>query len=162
MWGLLPLACRSWIVAPQEEPLVAERLFIAAVGGSFPTPRVEFDGETGVLRLEGESHPDDAASFYAPLILWVDGLVAGPPRPVTLDLRLTFFSAATRPQLVALLRRLRKYAGRGAEVRATWFIDPGEEDMIDVAGDLASMSGLPIRVMSTAAGRSAVVGVSSM
>lgn len=142
--------------------MVAERLFIAAVGGSFPTPRVEFDGETGVLRLEGESHPEDAASFYAPLILWVDGFVAGPPRPVTLELRLSFFSATTRPQLVALLRRLRKFAGRGAEVRATWFIDPGDEDMIDVAGDLAAMSGLPIRVLSATAGRSASVGASSL
>lgn len=146
----------------QEEPLVAERLFIPGQAGSFPTPRVEFDGEAGVLRLAGESHPEDAASFYAPLILWLDGLVAGPPRAVILELRLTFFSAATRPQLVALLRRLRRWASRGAEVRATWFIDPGDEDMIDVAGDLAAMSGLPIRVTSTAGSRSAIVGVSSM
>lgn len=146
----------------QEEPLVAERLFIPGQVGSFPTPRVEFDGETGVMRLEGESHPENAASFYAPLILWLDGLVAGPPRVVSLELRLTFFSAATRPQLLALLRRLKRWTSRGAEVRATWYIDPGDEDMIDVAGDLAKMSGLPIRVTSTAGSRSAVVGVSSM
>ena len=141
--------------------MVAERLYIPGQGGSFPTPRVDFDGETGVMRLEGESHPEDAASFYAPLILWVDGLVSGAPRMVTLELRITFFSAATRPQLVALLRRLKKWSTRGAEIRATWFIDPGDEDMVDVAGDMASMSGLPIRVTSTAAGRSAVVGASS-
>lgn len=142
--------------------MVAERLFIPAQGGSFPTPRVDFDPATGVMRLEGESHPEDAASFYAPLILWIDGLVSGPPRAVTLELRLTFFSAATRPQLLALLRGLRKWASRGAEVRASWFIDPGDEDMVDVAGDLASMSGLPIRVTSTAGSRSAIVGASSL
>jgi hypothetical protein len=69
---------------------------------------------------------------------------------VVLELRLTFFSAATRPQLVALLRRLKKWTLCGAAVRATWYVDPGDEDMVDVAGDLAAMSGLAIRVANTA------------
>lgn len=138
--------------------MVAERLFLPMQGGSFPTPRVEFDGEAGLLRIEGESHPEDAALFYAPLILWLDALIADPPDAVAIELRLTFFSAATRPQLLALLRRLKKCAGRGAEVRAIWFIDPGDEDMVDVAGDLAVISGLPIRVSSTAVSHSAMVG----
>jgi hypothetical protein len=141
--------------------LVAERLYIPGQAGSWPTPYVDFDGDSGLLRLEGESHPEDAASFYAPLILWLDGLTSGQPRSVKLELRLTFFSAATRPQLLALLRRLKRWAVRGADVRAIWFIDPGDEDMVDVAGDLAMMAGLPIRVTSTAVTRSAMVGASS-
>jgi len=138
--------------------LIAERLYVPAQSGSFPTPRVDFDGELGLMRLEGESHPEDAASFYAPLILWLDALVTAPPSSVVFELRLTFFSAATRPQLLGLLRRLKKWAGRGAQVRATWYIDPGDEDMVDVAGDLAMMSGLAIRVASTAVNHSAMLG----
>ncbi|MDC0718137.1 DUF1987 domain-containing protein [Nannocystis bainbridge] len=118
--------------------------------GSNPTPRVDFDGELGLLRLEGESHPEEAALFYAPLILWLDALIVMPPASVVLELRLTYFNAATRPQLVALLRRLKKWTLRGAAVRATWYVDPGDEDMVDVAGDLAAMSGLAIRVANTA------------
>ncbi|WAS94493.1 SiaC family regulatory phosphoprotein [Nannocystis punicea] len=139
--------------------MLAERLYLPAQAGSFPTPRVDFDGELGLLRLEGESHPEEAAQFYAPLILWLDMLITSPPASVVFELRLTFFSAATRPQLLALLRRLKKWANRGAEVRATWYIDPGDEDMVDVAGDLAMMSGLAIRVVSTVVNHSAVLGI---
>ncbi|WP_434420658.1 SiaC family regulatory phosphoprotein [Nannocystis pusilla] len=92
---------------------------------------MDFDGELGLLRLEGESHPEEAAQFYAPLILWLDALITSPPASVVFELRLTFFSAATRPQLLALLRRLKKWANRGATVRATWYIDPGDEDMVE-------------------------------
>ncbi|MCY1010540.1 SiaC family regulatory phosphoprotein [Nannocystis pusilla] len=59
---------------------------------------MDFDGELGLLRLEGESHPEEAAQFYAPLILWLDTLIASPPASVVFELRLTFFSAATRPR----------------------------------------------------------------
>lgn len=142
----------------QEGTLVAERLFLPPQTGSFPTPRVDFDSEAGVMRLEGESHPEDAALFYAPLILWTDALVADPPGAIVLELRLTFFSAATRPQLLALLRRLKRWSSRGANVRAVWHIDPGDEDMVDVAGDMAMMSGLPIRVVSTVVNHSAMLG----
>ena len=138
--------------------MIAHPIHLVRRGGSFPTPEVEFDADAGVMRLAGESHPEDAASFYAPLILWLDALTAGPPRALALELRLTYFNAASRPQLLALLRGLRRWAARGAEVRATWHIAPGDEDMVDVAGDLAMMSGLPIRVMSTATARSALLG----
>lgn len=138
--------------------MVAKPIHLPRQAGSFPTPAVDFDEKAGRMRLEGESHPEDAGLFYAPLILWLDALTAGPPRAMVFELRLTFFSAATRPQLLALLRRLKKWAARGAEVRAVWFIEPGDEDMVDVAGDLAVIAGLPIRVMSTATTHSAMVG----
>ncbi|MCY1010539.1 hypothetical protein OV079_34240 [Nannocystis pusilla] len=57
------------------------------------------------------------------------------------------------------MRRLKKWANRGATVRATWYIDPGDEDMVDVAGDLAMMSGLAIRVVSTAVNHSVMLGI---
>jgi hypothetical protein len=138
--------------------LVTERLFLPPLTGSFPTPGVDFDAEAGLMRLEGESHPEDAALFYAPLILWTDALIARPPGSMVFELRLTFFSAATRPQLLALLRRLKKWSSCGADVRAVWYIDPGDEDMVDVAGDMAVMSGLPIRVVSTVVNHSAMLG----
>ena len=125
-----------------------ESLLIPAQGGTFPTPLVSFDPE-GDLILAGESHPENAAAFYAPLILWLDALIDGPPRPIVLAVRLSFFSASTRPQLLAMLRRLRAWAGRGAEVELHWHIDVADDDMIDTAADFATISGLPLRIVRT-------------
>lgn len=124
-----------------------ENLYIPGQVGSFPTPTVDLDAAHGVLVITGESHPEDAAAFYAPVILWLDTLTSGPPRKVVLELRLTFFSPSTQPQLLALLRRLHAFAARGATVVATWQIDPDDDDMVDTAADFETMSGLPIRIV---------------
>lgn len=124
-----------------------ENLYIPGQVGSFPTPTVDFDAAHGVLVITGESHPEDAAAFYAPLILWLDTLTTGPQRRVILELRLTFFSPSTRPQLLAILRRLHAFAGRDADILATWQIDPDDDDMVDTAADFEAMSGLPIRIV---------------
>lgn len=125
-----------------------EDLYIVGQGGSHPTPAVDFDAETGVLTLAGASHPEDAAAFYARLILWLDALTAGPPRAVRVELRLTSFSPSTRPQLLALLRRLRAWTRRGATVSVLWHVDPRDDDMVDTAADFQTMSGLPIHIIS--------------
>jgi len=128
-----------------------ENLYIPGQAGSFPTPTADFDASNGVLAITGESHPEDAATFYAPLILWLETFTAGPPRRVSLELRLTFFSNTTRSQLLALLRRLSAFAGRGAEVRATWQVDPDDDDMVDTVADFEAMSGLKIEVVRASA-----------
>lgn len=132
---------------------MVDDLYILGQGGDHPTPAIEFDADVGVLTLAGASHPENAAAFYAPLILWLDALIAGPPRPVRLELRLTSFGPSTRPQLLAMLRRLRAWARRGAGVSVRWFVDPRDDDMIDTAADFQTMSGLPIHIISTAPSR---------
>lgn len=127
-----------------------EDLYVAGQGGTFPTPYVSFERDRGVLALAGESHPENAAVFYAPLILWLDALIEGPPRRVVFDVRLTFFSPTTRPQLLAMLRRLRLWSNRGAEVLVQWHVDLEDDDMIDIAADFGTMSGLPVRVLREA------------
>lgn len=124
-----------------------ENLYIPGQGGTFPTPFVSFEFDRGVLTLTGESHPENAAAFYAPLILWLDALIEGPPREVAFEVRLSFFSPSTRPQLLAMLRRLRLWSSRGAEVSVHWHVDLADDDMIDVAADFGTMAGLPVRVL---------------
>lgn len=124
-----------------------DNLYIPGQGGTFPTPFVSFELDRGVLALAGESHPENAAAFYAPLILWLDALIEGRPRALVFDVRLTFFSPATRPQLLAMLRRLRLWSSRGADIAVHWHVDPEDDDMIDVAADFGTMSGLPVRVL---------------
>jgi hypothetical protein len=129
---------------------VVDELHILAQGGGHPTPAIEFDRNSGILTIAGASHPDNAAAFYAPLILWLDALIAGPPRTVRVELRLSSFGPSTRPQLLALLRRLRAWTRRGAAVSVRWFVDPRDDDMVDTAADFQTMSGLPIHIISAA------------
>jgi hypothetical protein len=129
---------------------VVDELYILAQGGSYPTPAIEFDANGGILKIAGASHPENAAAFYAPLILWLDALIAGPARSVRVELRLSSFGPSTRPQLLALLRRLRAWTRRGAAVSVRWFVDPRDDDMVDTAADFQTMSGLPIHIISTA------------
>ena len=45
------------------------------------TPAVDFDPDTCVLRIAGESFPENAAKFYAPILAWIGELMERPDRP---------------------------------------------------------------------------------
>lgn len=123
-----------------------DSLYIPGQTGSFPTPEVDFDAGTGLLVLSGESHPEDPAAFYAPLLAWLDAFARVAARGAALEVRLTFFSASTHAHLLALMARLGALAARGQAVRAVWQVDPDDEDMVETAAEFAAASGLQIDV----------------
>ncbi len=104
-----------------------ETLTIAATDR---TPEIAFDFENNHLRIRGESFPEDAANFYAPVFDALDRYLAklgdGCCR---FDLELIYFNSSSAKILMILLEKLDRAANGGASVDIHWYYDEQDDTM---------------------------------
>jgi hypothetical protein len=102
------------------------------------SPEVDFDFETGELALRGESYPEDAASFFGPVVAGLrDFLERRDGPPIRLTVELIYFNSSTAKVLMNLLQMLETEAARGRPVRVDWRYAPGDDTMQEFGEDFS-------------------------
>lgn len=111
-----------------------ENYFIAATASS---PEVDFRFDQNVLALRGESYPENAAAFYAPIVerlnAWLDTCTA---ILVTVDVTLTYFNSSSTKMLFSMFDALDRAASSGLRVDVNWYRDEEDETIMEFGEEL--------------------------
>ena len=92
-----------------------ENLTIPAMERS---PFVDFNFETGLLRIRGESYPDDASRVFGPIFEALDTYLAdGFPGLVRFEIELVYFNSSSAKALMNMFKRLEQAAARGQKIQ---------------------------------------------
>ncbi len=114
-----------------------------AVRGIYISPSVDFDAETGICEIKGESFFEETAKFYAPLLAWIkDYMKTG--KPITFNIKLTYFNTSTSKWILNILHALREYQENGHKVTVNWYYLKDDFDMIEEIEDYQSDAGISI------------------
>ena len=86
------------------------------------TLEIDFDPDTAVLAMRGESYPENAGAFFAPLIQWLEEffvtLEVG--AEVRVDLDIIYFNSSSSKALMNCFDILDQAACDGARVSILW------------------------------------------
>jgi len=129
-----------------EEVKISD-LVIEGEKGTFFTPSVNFNYETGKCVLEGESYLEDTWTFYDQLLSWLKGFAAE-QRAIDFELRLTYFNTSSSKGILDLLKFLKTYQEEGGEVSVKWFYHEDDDDNYEEAEDFKEDTGLDIEIIS--------------
>ena len=98
------------------------------------TPSLEYDPKGPTFNMIGISVPDDAKSFYAPILQWVEKYVReGVSDPMIINIDLDYFSIQSASALLKII----KYFDILPNVTLNWYFD--DKDTEEIGQDLASM-----------------------
>ena len=113
-----------------------EKLIVEATRSS---PAIVFDAETRHLHITGESYPENAAAFYAPVFAWVREFIAGLERAATvqIDLEILYLNSSSTKVLLNLLDLLEQAAQDGLNIIINWRYDPENEAMLECGQDFS-------------------------
>ncbi|HRY14819.1 MAG: DUF1987 domain-containing protein [Candidatus Competibacteraceae bacterium] len=113
-----------------------DKLIIEATRSS---PALEFDAETGRLSIKGESYPENAAAFYAPVFAWLKEFLAGlaSGAAVQVDLQILYLNSSSTKVMLNFLDLLEQAAQSGASVTVNWHYDPDNEAILECGQDLS-------------------------
>ena len=92
------------------------------------TPKVVLDSENNIFLIEGKSLPEDAMSFYKPIIDWVDLYCQSPNKKTIFEFKLEYFNTSTTKQFAKLFLILEKLIPQ-KEVIIKWYYDKNDLDM---------------------------------
>ncbi len=113
-----------------------DKLIVEATRSS---PAIAFDAETRRLRICGESYPENAAAFYAPVFAWLKTFIAGlePAATVEIDLEILYLNSSSTKIMLNLLDVLEQAAQDGIQIIINWRYDPENESMLECGQDFS-------------------------
>ena len=110
-------------------------------------PEVNFDATTGILRLTGESYPENSFEFYAPLLAWMGEFLDTSPLPVRLVLQLSYINTGTVKCLLDLFDLLEEAGDSGRDVGILWYFDPANERALETGEEFAEDLKVPFELI---------------
>ena len=111
------------------------------------SPEVNFDAGSGILRLTGESYPENSFEFYAPLLAWLQEFLDTTSLPVRLVLQLSYINTGTVKCLLDLFDQLAEAAGNGRDVGISWHYDPANERALETGEEFAEDLKVPFELI---------------
>ncbi|WP_017731673.1 DUF1987 domain-containing protein [Nafulsella turpanensis] len=115
--------------------------------GTPKTPKLSFNGESGLFEISGRSIPENSIEFYRPVLDWLDQYITHPVEHITLIVKLEYFNTSSSKCLVDIFRRLERMYQQGTYIHVKWFYEPEDEDMQDSGLDFKEITRLPLEMI---------------
>jgi hypothetical protein len=123
------------------------------------TPKVVLDHVNFKFEIAGESSPEDARQFYAPLIKWIDDFgkylhflysnnAASTRKPLVFSFHFDYVTSSSLKNIYDLLVKIEKLKEYTDQLTIRWVYDAEDEDMEDNGHEFSKMLQIPFEVVS--------------
>ena len=123
-----------------------EDLFIKGTKDVYFKPNVNFNSNSGILEISGESYLEDTRAFYLPLIKWVEQYTKSGIKQVTLNIDLSYYNTSTSKHLLEIFYVLKEFENKGGSVILNWYYCDEDSDVEEEVEDFMLESGLQINL----------------
>jgi len=121
---------------------------VIKIKGSDDTPTIILDAENNIMEISGRSLPEDVASFYEPILDWLDEYAESPNEKTVLDFELVYFNTASSKLLLDILLKLEDLSDEGNDVLVRWHYPDDDEDMEEAGEEYADIVDVPFEQVS--------------
>jgi len=91
------------------------------------SPEIDFRFDQNLLSMKGESYPENAAAFYAPIVQQLRAFLASKEgATITANIALAYFNSSSTKMLFSIFDALDQAANSGNAVEVNWYYE--EED----------------------------------
>lgn len=101
------------------------------------SPAIAFDAENDLLTIVGESYPENAAGFFAPMFTWLKEYLAGaePGRTIRVEMNVPYFNSSTSKVFLNLFDMLEAVAEKGTPVVVNWLYEADNDTALECGED---------------------------
>lgn len=112
------------------------------------TPQIEFDPETNILSISGESYPEDAALFYSPITEWLDKYLTNENTPVEFRLKMIYLNTSSTKCFMNFFDMLEDAYENGRKVTVNWHYDKENEIALECGEEFKEDLSLPFNIIA--------------
>ena len=118
------------------------------IAGTEDTPKVILDPENNEFEISGRSLPEDVASFYNPVLNWLEEYIENPKEKTEFNFKLVYFNTASSKLLLDILMKLESLHENGNEVLVKWHYPEDDEDMEEAGEEYSDIVDVPFEQIS--------------
>jgi hypothetical protein len=117
--------------------------------GTEDSPEVILDPENKVMEISGRSLPENVATFYEPIVTWIEEYAKEPEKETVFSFKLDYFNTATSKVILDMLVIFEEMIEEGHSVNVRWFYDEEDEDMQAAGEEYSEMVDVPFEMICT-------------
>ena len=121
---------------------------VIKIVGTDDTPSVTMDVANEIFEISGRSLPEDVASFYEPIVEWLDRYSDEATGKTVFNFKLVYFNTASSKMLLDILLKLEEMYESGKEVLIRWHFPEDDEDMEEAGEEYADIVEVPFEQVS--------------
>jgi len=119
------------------------------IKGSTYIPTINFNAETGVLEIEGESYHEYTIEFFQPVFEWLRQYLEKPGRTITFNFRMSYFNTSSSRRFLEILTMLEEYQReRQGKVTVNWYYEENDVDMLESGEEYADDVDVPFNLIA--------------
>lgn len=111
------------------------------------TPGVTLDQAKGAFEITGWSHPEDAFSFYTPVLEWLNNYSENPNADTIFSFQFQYFNTASAKQIFKIIHLLEEVSKK-SKTKIYWHHDADDTDMLVSGRRFSKMSTVPFEFIS--------------
>ena len=121
-----------------------ERLVIKKTAN---TPKIDFDPDTGQLKIEGRSIPENPGDFFENLINWIEKYYKDPAEFTKIDLNLEYVNSGSSKYLLGMFRLIKKKYDQGHNCIINWYYEEDDEAILSLGEHYKSTVNVPFNLV---------------
>ncbi len=110
-------------------------------------PYINFNAQTGVCEIEGQSYITNTYAFYEPIYNWLESFLAETSLAVDFHVKITYFNTSSSKCILEILRILKKFKDKKGNLSVCWHLNRQDEDLEDEVQYFAMATNLPIQLV---------------
>ena len=96
---------------------------------------VYFDVNSGELKMDGSSFPENALEFYTPIITWLQNFMLEKTEKISATFNFEYLNSSSIKFLSDIIDKLQFYTTSGGSVEMNWYYDTDDDDMLDMGNE---------------------------
>lgn len=124
-------------------------LFIAA---SQSSPAVEADWSTGILKMSGESYPENTYDLFDQVIAWIARFLSQSSRPILIELRLSYLNTSSIRAMIDIFDLLQDAHDGSKSVEVNWYFDSRNPRASELGQEFKEDYSFPFLIAETGGG----------
>jgi hypothetical protein len=109
-------------------------------------PQIDFDAETGICNISGESYLEETSKFYGPLLEWIEEYYQSYEKPLTLNFKLSYYNTNTSKKILDLFQVI-KDNKKSENTVINWLYEENDIDAVEDIEDFMQITGLKINLI---------------
>lgn len=111
--------------------------------GTNQYPEIILDKATGRFDFSGNSLPEDAKSFYEPILNWIDDYIVNSNTITVVRFKMIYYNTPSSKLIFQILKKFEKLFNMGKNVKIIWKYNEEDTDIKEAGNDLAGHIKVP-------------------
>ncbi len=101
------------------------------------SPEIDFRFDQNLLSMKGESYPENAAAFYAPIVEQLRSFLGNQEgATITANIALAYFNSSSTKMLFSIFDALDQSAEAGNRIEVNWYYEEEDETIFEFGEEL--------------------------